>query len=271
MFWIRLRSSILIVMAAFLILWPGGLVTSVGIGAVSLVGLYELNRIVHVEKGLPGVVSYLAAIVYDVVLYLQPERESMLFATGYLTVLLVVYVFCYPKYHFRQIATPFFGVFYVAVMLSYVVRIRSIGNGLAVLLIFFSSWGCDTCAYAAGMLFGKHKMTPKLSPKKTVEGAVGGLIGTAVLGVLFGIFAGEQAGLSFGAWHPALSCALICLAGGIGSMIGDLAASAIKRNYDIKDYGNLIPGHGGILDRFDSVIFVAPAVYTVISLMQWLL
>lgn len=270
MFWVRLRSSILIVAVAFLILWPGGLVTSVGIGAVSLIGLYELNKIVKVEKELPGMVSYLAAILYDVILYRHPEWESMLFVTGCLTALLIVYVFCFPRYHFRQIATPFFGIFYVAVMLSYVVRIRSVGNGLAVLLIFFSSWGCDTCAYAVGMLLGKHKMTPKLSPKKTVEGGIGGLVGAALLGMLFGIFAGEKAGLAFDACPPALACALICLAGGVGSMIGDLAASAIKRNYDIKDYGSLIPGHGGILDRFDSVIFVAPAVYAVISLMQWL-
>ncbi len=271
MFWTRLKSSVGIVLAAFLILWPGGVVTSLGICLVSLVGLYELNRIEGVEKNLPGVAAYLAAVLYYVVLYVKPEWESMLFATGCMTVLLAIYVLCYPKYHFRQIATPFFGIFYVAVMLSYIVRIRNIGNGLAVLLIFFSSWGCDTCAYAVGMLLGKHKMTPLLSPKKTIEGAVGGLLGTTLLGVLFGLLVGEHAGLSFGTWSPALSCGLICLAGGIGSMIGDLAASAIKRNYDIKDYGKLIPGHGGILDRFDSVIFVAPAIYAVIALLQWLL
>ena len=268
MFWTRLGSGILIVIAAILVLWPGGLITTVGIGLISLIGLYELNKIQKVEKAAPGWVSYLCAVVLYGLLYLMPQVESMLFATMSMTALLFVYVFCYPKYRFEQIATPFFGLFYVAVMLSYVVRIRSIGSGLLVLLIFISSWGCDTCAYCVGMLIGKHKMSPKLSPKKSVEGAIGGLVGCSLLGYLFGTLLGSQIGLSFGNMGAGVACALICLVGGAGSMVGDLAASAIKRNYDIKDYGKLIPGHGGILDRFDSVIFVAPAIYAVIRLIE---
>lgn len=263
MFWVRLRSSVLIVLAAILVLWPGKAVTCAGICAVSLVGLYELNRVEGVEKKLPGILSYGMALCLYALLYWKPEFESMLFVTGYLTLLLILYVVKFPEYRFEQIATPFFGLFYVALMLSYVVRIRSIGTGLLVLLIFISSWGCDSCAYCVGMLCGRHKMTPKLSPKKTVEGAVGGMAGAALLGALFGtIFAGR-----LGIDISAGGCALICLAGSVGSQIGDLAASAIKRNFDIKDYGHLIPGHGGILDRFDSVIFVAPAIYAVIQVM----
>lgn len=268
MFWTRLGSGILIVIVAALILWPGGLITTAGIGLISLIGLYELNKIQGVEKAAPGLVSYVAALVLYGLLHVMPQVESMLFATMSMTALLVVYVFSYPKYRFEQIATPFFGLFYVAVMLSYVVRIRSIGSGLLVLLIFISSWGCDTCAYCVGMLIGKHKMSPKLSPKKSVEGAIGGLTGCTLLGYLFGTLLGSQIGLSFGNMGAGIACALICLVGGAGSMIGDLAASAIKRNYEIKDYGKLIPGHGGILDRFDSVIFVAPAIYAVIRLIE---
>ena len=118
-------------------------------------------------------------------------------------------------------------------------------------LIFLCSWGCDTCAYCAGMLFGKHKMAPVLSPKKSVEGAVGGVAGAVLLGVIF-------AAVTKG---PAAEYAAICGAGALISMVGDLAASAVKRNMEIKDYGKLIPGHGGILDRFDSVIFTAPVIY----------
>ena len=132
-------------------------------------------------------------------------------------------------------------------------------NGLYLaFLVFFCSWGCDTCAYCVGMLIGKHKMSPKLSPKKSIEGAVGGVLGSALLTALYCfIFRGPMAltGAEIGI------LALIAAIAGLISMVGDLTASAIKRNYDIKDYGHLIPGHGGILDRFDSMIITAPIIY----------
>jgi phosphatidate cytidylyltransferase len=144
------------------------------------------------------------------------------------------------------------GVVYVAVMLSFVMLTRNLPNGkFLVWLIFLCSWGCDTCAYAVGMLIGKHKMAPVLSPKKSVEGAVGGVAGAVLLGIIYGA----------ATKGPSAEYAVICGAGALISMVGDLAASAIKRNQGIKDYGKLIPGHGGILDRFDSVIFTAPVIY----------
>ena len=151
-----------------------------------------------------------------------------------------------------------FGVVYVAVMLSCIYELRILDKGVyLVWLVFLASWGCDTCAYCVGKLIGKHKMTPKLSPKKSVEGGIGGVAGAAILGAVYGLaIAGKMGDGS----HIA-SFAVICAAGGLISMVGDLAASAIKRNHDIKDYGHLIPGHGGILDRFDSVILIAPVIY----------
>ena len=131
-------------------------------------------------------------------------------------------------------------------------------------LIFLSSWGCDTCAYCVGMLIGKHKMAPRLSPKKSVEGGVGGVLGAALLGALFSLAMNQWGGADV----DPLLYAVICGAGGIISQIGDLAASAIKRNHDVKDYGKLIPGHGGILDRFDSVIFTAPVIYYLAAMIR---
>ena len=137
-------------------------------------------------------------------------------------------------------------------MLSYVYQTRMLpGGAYIVWLIFLCSWGCDTCAYCVGMLIGKHKMAPVLSPKKSIEGAVGGVVGAALLGVIYA--AASQGKIA--------EYALICGVGALISMVGDLAASAIKRNQNIKDYGKLIPGHGGILDRFDSVIITAPVIY----------
>ena len=106
-------------------------------------------------------------------------------------------------------------------------------------------------------LIGKHKMSPVLSPKKSVEGAVGGVVGAALLGAIYAAVVGSH----LEAENPVITYAIICAVGALISMVGDLAASAIKRNHNIKDYGTLIPGHGGIMDRFDSVIFTAPVIY----------
>jgi phosphatidate cytidylyltransferase len=113
------------------------------------------------------------------------------------------------------------------------------------------------------MLFGKHKMSPVLSPKKSVEGAVGGVVGAALLGALYGMFVNTQ----MEDVNAIVIFAIICIVGALISMVGDLAASAIKRNHDIKDYGKLIPGHGGVMDRFDSVIFTAPMIYILAMLL----
>ena len=120
---------------------------------------------------------------------------------------------------------------------------------------------CDTCAYLAGVTMGKHKMAPILSPKKSIEGAIGGVIGAALIGAIYGAAVGSHVDAVSNA---PLYFAILCACAGLISMVGDLVASAIKRNYEIKDYGKLIPGHGGVLDRFDSVIFTAPIIYYLI-------
>lgn len=115
-----------------------------------------------------------------------------------------------------------------------------------VVLVFLSAWGNDTLAYCTGRLIGKHKMSPILSPKKTVEGAIGGVIGAGLLGCLYGLFAKQFLSVNY---NLIVVFGIVCAVGGLISIIGDLGASAIKRNYDIKDYSHLIPGHGGILDQ----------------------
>ena len=181
-----------------------------------------------------------------------------MFAIILLILVMAVYVFAFPKYVSEQVMTAYFGVFYVAIMLSYIYQTRLLKDGLFLVgLVFLCSWGCDTCAYCVGMLIGKHKMSPVLSPKKSVEGAVGGVVGAALLGAIYAAVVGSH----LEAENPVITYAIICAVGALISMVGDLAASAIKRNHNIKDYGTLIPGHGGIMDRFDSVIFTAPVIY----------
>src|SRR5699024_2301011 len=215
----------------------------------------ELYRAMDVHKngfGLLETAACLGILLYYGAATLDFGRYGTMAVILALILILFVYVFTYPKYDAHQIAAAFLGIVYVAVMLSYIYLTRNLENGhFIVWLIFLCSWGCDTCAYCVGMLIGKHKMAPVLSPKKSVEGAVGGVIGAALLGVAY---AAATKG-------PMAEYAVICAAGALISMVGDLAASAVKRNQGIKDYGKLIPGHGGILDRFDSVIITAPVIY----------
>ncbi len=255
MFKTRLLSGIMLVAIALLTIISGGYVLFFTLLLVSLIGMRELFRAMKVREekwNLLEATGYLGAVFYYISLLSDFEKYGMMTVILSLVLIMFVYVFTYPKYNAQQIMATFFGVIYVAVMLSFVYLTRNLPEGkFLVWLIFLCSWGCDTCAYCVGMLIGKHKMAPVLSPKKSVEGAVGGVAGAALLGVAY---AAATSG-------PMAEYAVICAVGSLISMVGDLAASAIKRNQDIKDYGTLIPGHGGILDRFDSVIFTAPVIY----------
>ena len=255
MFKTRLISGILLVIAALLTIISGGYVLFFTLLCISLIGMQELYKAMGIHEdrtGLLEIVGYLGAVLYYISLLLGFESYGLMAVLVSLILVMFVYVFTYPKYHANQVMAAFFGVVYVAVMLSFILMTRNLPDGkFIVWLIFLCSWGCDTCAYCVGMLIGKHKMAPVLSPKKSVEGGVGGVVGAALLGV---IYAAATQG-------PMVEYAVICGIGALISMVGDLAASAIKRNQGIKDYGKLIPGHGGMLDRFDSVIFTAPVIY----------
>ncbi|MCR5747615.1 MAG: phosphatidate cytidylyltransferase [Lachnospiraceae bacterium] len=227
----------------------------------SLVGFFEFVRAMrpgderaNMKPDILEALGYIGIVV----LYITLLSGQLTFVYYVLIVLLIAlmiaYVLQFPRFPTSKMMQMFFGVFYVGVMLSFVYLTRMEKEGLKIVwIIFISSWVCDTAAYLTGMAFGKHKLTPELSPKKSIEGAVGGVIGSGIVGFLFGLLISPDAG--------ALIFAVISAIGAVISQFGDLTASAIKRNHDIKDYGNLIPGHGGILDRFDSVIITAPIVY----------
>ena len=255
MFKTRLLSGILLVAIALLTIISGGPVLFVTLLCVSMIGMQELYKAMKVrEEGFSvlEIAGYLAALLYYAAVYLDFDRYGMMAVIFALVLVMFVYVFTYPKFRAEQIMAAYFGVIYVAVMLSFIYLTRDLSDGkFLVWLIFLCSWGCDTCAYCVGMLIGKHKMAPVLSPKKSVEGGIGGVAGAALLGVAYAAATGGSM----------MEYAVICAVGALISMVGDLAASAIKRNQGIKDYGKLIPGHGGILDRFDSVIFTAPVIY----------
>ncbi len=265
MFWTRLFSGIVLLVIAIGSIWLGGPVLTLVLFAVSMTGYRELTKALGVSGGEKKFTSIEAVgMIGTAVYYLLLQSGDAVWLLGCIVFLflaqLFVYVFTFPQYQAEQVMAGFFSFVYAPVMLSFIELTRESAFGLSVVwLILLSSWGCDTCAYVVGKLIGKKKIFPVLSPKKSLEGCIGGVLGAAALGALYGRFA---AGHVSGSADPIVwQAALICAVGAVMSMVGDLAASAVKRNKGIKDYGKLIPGHGGIMDRFDSVIVTAPMVY----------
>lgn len=263
MFKTRLISSIILVIVMVLGLLLGGIPLSLLMLIISVVGMMELYRIYGFHKTPLGIMGYSIAILYYFFIAFGMSSYTEMFLIITAMALMGMYVFSFPKYHANQMLCSFFAFLYVAVMLSYVCRIRMQENGIfLVWLVFICSWINDTCAYLVGISIGKHKMSPKLSPKKSIEGAIGGIAGSGLIGLLYAYILGGHLNID----NALIAIPVACCVGAGVSVIGDLTASAIKRNHEVKDYGTLIPGHGGVLDRFDSVIFTAPMVYFVIWL-----
>lgn len=264
MFWKRLASSaVLVVLALIFLIW-GGAALGILCTVLSLIAFHELTKACHVAEN-KEVGALIAAGDAGIVLFgaAMLLTKNMLWGMGALVLMFLacmfVYVFRFPKYHADQVMTVFFCAFYPGVLFSFLYLTRELTWGVyLVWLIFISSWICDTCAYLTGMAIGRRKLAPVLSPKKSIEGSIGGVAGSALVGALFAwIFLLPLTNQPETVW----AVALISAAGAVISQVGDLAASAIKRDHQIKDYGKLIPGHGGIMDRFDSVLFTAPVIY----------
>lgn len=281
MFKTRLLSGIVLVIAALITIITGGYLLLGVLAFLSAAAFLELSKAsgIHTDgKKVNGleITGIVCVIVYYALLGLQEYlfsgdkmNTAMTGMMGAVLAVLVgfmfVYVFSFPKFKAVQIMKAVFSFVYAPVMLSFLYLTRALENGnYIVWMIMISAWGCDTCAYCVGMLIGRHKFAPKLSPKKSIEGAVGGVAGAAALGALYGYFVSRNVLLDRNA------IAVFAVIGGVGaviSQVGDLAASGIKRDNEIKDYGKLIPGHGGVMDRFDSVIFTAPMIYFLAALM----
>lgn len=266
MFTTRLISGIILVLLSVVFVGQGGALLFGITALISIIGLFELYRVLGIERKSLAAVGYVTAFSYYGILWFEGQRYMTLMIIASLMVMMALYVFTFPEYKTEEVTGAFFGVCYVPVMLSFLYQTRDMKDGAyLVWLIFLSSWGCDTCAYCSGMLLGRHKLAPVLSPKKSIEGAVGGVLGAALLGLIYAaLFSGHMSEVE----NPRVVCTVACAIAAVISQIGDLAASAIKRNHGIKDYGHLIPGHGGILDRFDSMIFTAPAIYFALTFLK---
>ena len=275
---VRVISGIGVCIVTLLIIWAGGLITCLGIGIISVIAYLELTNALKGKKeneisvieiiGIIGVVGYYSVIM------LQNYKPSFnilfMYLIGFFLIQMVLYVFSFPKYKSSDVISSVFSFIYGPVMLSFILLTRMVDGAdsnsfyipgfWAVWDIFILAWGSDTMAYFTGVLLGKHKAFPKLSPKKTIEGCLGGVVGAALFNYIYALLLMNKGFILPGQTFYFIALGVI---GAVLGQIGDLAASAIKRDNDIKDYGKLIPGHGGIMDRFDSLVLISPIVYVV--------
>ncbi|WP_143314899.1 phosphatidate cytidylyltransferase [Clostridium sp. HBUAS56017] len=238
-----------------LFVFVGGLSLEIFTFALSVLGLYEFYKALKEQKFNPiGLIGYVLLVAYYLFNHnFQTLMHLIILGTFLLLIIPVINL----KHTFIDVALTILGFIYVGIFFSfiYLVNIKD-GGMFYVWLIFIGSWMADTTAYYAGRRFGKTKLCPKVSPKKTVEGLIGGLLGATIFCGLFGMFV-----RCYIVQVPLYHFFIIgALCGGF-STFGDLVASSIKRYVGIKDYSNLIPGHGGILDRFDSILFSAAVVF----------
>ena len=269
MFLTRLISGAVLLILSFTFIYFGGYALAGICLLLSVTAYHEMMKALHKgdKKYLDAlsIFGYIAIVIYYALLAFTNQTTLLCMAVVFsIIIFLTIYVLFFPKFVVEEVMGSIFAYLYAPLMLSFVYLTRELTNGSYIVwMIFISSWGYDTCAYCVGMLTGKtignHKCFPKLSPKKSYEGLIGGVIGAALIAWLYGHF--------YMGVHvtdiPNLEwmLAIIAAVGAFIAQVGDLAASAVKRNKDIKDYGNCIPGHGGVLDRFDSMIFTAPITY----------
>ena len=250
----------------WVVLWAPSIVMMVALCLLSGIGAMELQKCVSgggKRKDLMEV-SVISAVAVVVWYYRGPDRIEMLFAAE--TVCLFGYAILKAgEVKFAQVMAGLFGSIAIGYSFAAFLRMEASGIHRAYLLLpFILSFACDTFAYFTGLTFGKHKLAPKVSPKKTVEGSIGGILGNVVCGLLFAFVMDRWFGGSIG-YGPMAALALLC---GIVAQVGDLSFSLIKREFGIKDYGHLFLEHGGVLDRFDSVLFVTPAIEIILNLVK---
>ena len=257
-------AAIALLMIAIFLL-SGTIVYPIIMTVLSIVGTWEMLGCVKHRSNLFVTIPSLILSAACPILACFFEYGPILAAVMcYIIALLAESVFFDEKVKVTNISEVFMTTLYVVLCFTALLKLRYIETGAEYIyiLVFIAAWITDTFAYFTGFLFGKHKLIPKISPKKTVEGAIGGAIFCVIAFILYGIVVEKVVD---GVQFSFAVLALIGLIMSVVSMIGDLVASSIKRTYGIKDYGNIFPGHGGVLDRFDSIMILAPLLLFVVK------
>lgn len=256
----RTLSGVVYVAVILACLYFGTIPTTLLMSAMGWLCCSEFFRIMRMAGRRPNEIAGLAAaLAYPVCAVLVGAWAAMALTFGLVMAIALWYVFN-PRANVADVAVSVFGPAYTSLMLSSLALVRASDGGLhgalLALLVIGSIWVEDSLAYLVGSAFGAHKMAPRVSPKKSWEGFFGGLVGAVAVWCI-----GAACGVGGLTWPVALLCGLV---EGIVAVVGDLFESRLKRGIGVKDSGNLIPGHGGMLDRTDSMLFGCATAYFIL-------
>ena len=263
----RITSGLLGFPLVLIILLIGNrYIVDIALAIIALLAMNEYFNAVQKVSNPVRWVGYLSCFSIALIHLVPAEALTMVVTLSVPTILLILFaqvIATEMRTTFKDIAYTFLGIFYVVFFMIFVALIDGMQNGkILIWYAIIAAWGTDIFAYFIGKHFGKHKFS-KVSPKKSIEGCIAGTVGAILLMLLYTYVANTFWGMNYSYGFIAMISVILSLIG----QIGDFAASSIKRYVDIKDYSNLIPGHGGMLDRIDSLIFLAPFAYALFTLL----
>lgn len=262
----RITSGLIVAVAlAIILLIPNNIITGILFTVIAIIAMNEyLKAISKVCKPIKWV-AYVSCIIVSIINYIPKENLTnvlMYSIPGIILILFAHVIASDMKITFKDMAYTLLGICYIPVFIMFLSLIDGMNNGKVLLgYVFMASWGTDVFAYCIGKRFGKHKFS-KVSPKKSIEGCIGGTLGATALILIYTMILNNCFAFEYSYFTVTIFGIVMSLIG----QLGDFSASCIKRYVDIKDYSNLLPGHGGMLDRIDSVLFIAPFAYMLFTL-----
>lgn len=257
----RIITSVVALIVLAAVLLSPSIVFTIALALVILMMLYECYSATKADKATMAVgfvsgIFIMVSAVFDVDLVVGAVAAVLL-------LYMALVVFKHEKKDYKEILSNGFLTIYIVLSMGCVWYAKEVYGMTAMLSIFICAWVCDTFAYFTGSFIGKHKLIPHVSPKKTVEGSIGGIIGAIIVCGIYSLLIKKSI-------STVITFAIFGLVGSICSQIGDLSASAIKRDAGIKDFGWIFPGHGGFMDRFDSVMYIAPVFHIMVFILAFI-
>lgn len=246
----------------FIVLCLPRYVVNVILTAVAVGGIYEFNQ--AMKKGDFNPMKIIPYLSCGLLLFITAENSLIFYKFSFSIIALIIlgmliYALFFTKRTLVDVCLSFFSMLYIPFLLSFVLLtlyLENVGRS-AIWLIILGACLTDAFAYFVGMRIGKHKLCPNISPNKTIEGSIGGIVGNIITFLIYAWYLNKYVGFGIEYWQMAIFAVVVA----IFAEVGDLVASSIKRFVKTKDFGSILPGHGGVLDRIDSVLFVAPVVY----------